>query len=574
MVVGGGHNGLVAACYLAKAGRSVVVLEKAEQVGGACVTREYTPGFRFSACAFLFGLFRPQILRDLELHRFGYEAYSVNPTGTGIFDDGSTLLLWQEVDRTLAEIRKFDAADAESFLEFGLKLQRFANIMEPWLLKPPPTGEQLARTFREAAAESLYDEFVPLSVEDLLARHFHSPKLRGFFTFLSMVSIHAGPSHPGTAYQLAHHAWGEFEGSFGAYGFVRGGIGGVTDALAACARHYGAEIRTAAPVDRLRVSNGAVDGVVLAGGDEVDARVVLSNVDPRTTLLELLSPADVPAEARTMAECFDVRGSMARIHLATDSLPMYTAFGSRGVGPEHQGHQLLGADTRRFELAWRAQSEGRLPDEFVIELVTQSAHDPSVAPPGKHTLALGIQNLPFELEGGWDARREEFADRVIAQLAEYAPNIPDAIIDRHVITPLDLEREWSLPGGNIFQGAQSLTQIFSHRPFPGWSRYRMPVRNLYLCGAGAHPGGGVTGAPGHNAAQAVLSDFVAPAQDHETWVRRATAAAAGDEIAAGAAALSLQERMWRQPALRKLATRAAGQRWTRPLVQRMRRTGR
>ncbi len=398
--------------------------------------------------------------------------------------------------------------------------------------------------------------------------------MRGFLTFLSMVSIHAGPSHPGTAYQYAHHAWGEFEGSFGLYGYVKGGIGGVTQALSRCAEHHGAEIRTSVTVERVRVADGAADGIVLEGGEEIDAATVISNVDPRTTLLDLVDEGDIGGDERELAERFDVRGSMARIHLATDAPPLYTAFGSRGVGPEHQGHQLLGADTRRFELAWRAQQDGELPDEFVIELVMQSAHDTTVAPAGHHTVVLGVQNLPFELRGGWDARRDEFADKVIESLARYAPNIPGAIVGRHVITPLDLEREWSLPGGNIFQGAHSLPQLFSHRPFPGWSRYRMPVRNLYLCGAGAHPGGGVTGAPGHNAAHQVLLDLDGPPRDMDEWRRRAQAGEDDEQIAAGVAALGLHERMWRRPALRRLATRAARTRWTRPIVRRMLKTRR
>src|SRR5262245_42855386 len=296
VVVGGGHNGLVAAAYLARAGKSVLVLERREFVGGACVTDEHIPGFRFSSCVFLFGLFRPQILRDLGLERFGYEAYSSDPIATGIFRDGSRLLIWKDLDRTLREIGQISAEDREGFLEFGMKLQRFAALMEPWLLRPPPTDEELALIFRDAASQSLYDEFTRISIDDLLRRYFHSEQLRGFLTFLSMVSIHAGPYFPGTSYQYAHHAWGEFEGSFGLYGFVRGGIGGVTSALAACARHHGAEIRTDAAVARIAVDDGRVRGVVLENGEEIDATAVLSNADPRRTLLELVDPRLLPAD--------------------------------------------------------------------------------------------------------------------------------------------------------------------------------------------------------------------------------------------------------------------------------------
>jgi phytoene dehydrogenase-like protein len=573
VVVGGGHNGLVAAAYLARAGRSVLVLERRDRLGGACVTEEHVPGFRFSSCAFLFGLFRPQILRDLELQRFGFDAYSSDPIATGIFRDGSRLLIWKDLDRTLREIGRLSSRDREGFLEFGMKLQRFSKLVEPWLLRPPPTDAELARIFRDAAAQSLFDEFTRISISDLLERHFESRQLRGFLTFLSMVSIHAGPFFPGTSYQYAHHAWGEFEGTFGLYGFVRGGIGGVTEALARCARHHGAEIQTSAPVERIVVESSTAKGVVLESGERIDARVVLSNADPKRTLLGLVA-SDLPVEVREAAERFDMRGSMARIHLACDDVPAYAAFGSGGIGPEHHGHQLLGADVDDFELAWRAQSEGELPDRFVIELVVQSVHDATVAPAGKHTVTLGVQNLPYELRGGWDTRKEEFADRVLEDLRTFAPNVPDSIIARHVITPLDLEREYGLTGGNIFQGAQVAPQLFSHRPFPGWSRYRMPIQNLYLCGAGAHPGGGVTGAPGHNAAQEVLADLTTPVADLDDWVARAAAVDAREEVASATAALRLHERLWSRRRVRRFAAAAASKPIFRPVARRLTRTRR
>jgi phytoene dehydrogenase-like protein len=568
VIVGGGHNGLVAAAYLARAGKSVLVLERRDLVGGACVTEEFVPGYRFSSCAFLFGLFRPQILRELDLGRYGYEAYSTDPIATGVFRDGSRLLIWKDLDRTLREIGRFSARDREGLIEFGMALQRFASMMEPWLLRPPPSDEELALIFRDAAAQSLYDEFTRLSIDDLLRRYFESEQLRGFFTFLSMVSIHAGPFFPGTSYQYAHHAWGEFDDSFGLYGFVRGGIGGVTQALAACAADHGAVIRTGTNVSRIRVDGGAATGVVLESGEEIAAGVVLSNADPRHTLLELVGD-DLPRSEREAMGRFDVRGSMARIHLASKEVPRYTAFGSKGIGPEHQGHQLLGASVPVFEQSWQAQNAGELPEQFVIELVVQSAHDPTVAPPGMHTVTLGVQNLPYDIRDGWDARKEEFADQVIADLGTFAPNMQDAIVGRHVITPLDLERDYGLAGGNIFQGAQVLPQLFAHRPLPGWSRYRMPVRNLYLCGAGAHPGGGVTGAPGHNAAKEVIADLADPPADAEAWISRAAASDARREILAGTRALSLHERLWQRRELRKLAASAASTPVFRPIARRL-----
>jgi phytoene dehydrogenase-like protein len=574
VVVGAGHNGLVSACYLAKAGRSVLVLESRDVVGGACVTEELIPDYNFSSCAFLFGLFRPQILRDLELSKFGYEAYSVDPAAVGVFRNNKTFTVHGDLDKTLAEVRKFSKRDVEGFLDFGIKLQKFANLVEPWLLKPPPSPAELSEAFAGAASQVLFDEFTNISISDLLGRHFESPELRGFFMFLAMVSIYAGPNTPGTSYQYAHHAMGEFEGNFGQYGFVRGGIGGATKALANCARHYGAEIRTSAPVASVRITRGRADGVVLASGEEIDARVVVANVDPKTLFTELVGLGSLSHEHAALVTNFDTRGTMARVHIASSQPPLYSAFGSTGLGPEHRGHQLLGASETSFKEAWRAQEENDLPDQFVIELVMQTAHDTTLAPPGMHAISLGVQNLPFELRGGWNGRRGEFGRRVIDQLIEFAPNLRDSITDYKVITPLDLKETWSLPEGNIFHGAQSTSQLFSHRPFPGWSRYRMPVRNLYLCGAGAHPGGGVTGAPGHNAAQEVLIDLESPVESLAEWTRRAAGSTGDPLVTTGKTALAIHQALWKYPGLRGLATRGASNKFTRPLVRKMMKTKR
>ncbi|MEI7778938.1 MAG: NAD(P)/FAD-dependent oxidoreductase [Actinomycetes bacterium] len=574
VIVGAGHNGLVSAAYLAKAGRSVLVLEARDIVGGACVTEELIPGYQFSSCAFLFGLFRPQIIRDLELGKFGYEAYSVDPSAVGVFENGKTLTMHGDLDKTLAEIRKFSKRDVEGFLDFGIKLQRFANLVEPWLLKPPPTRAELEAVFSDAASQVLFDEFTSISIADLLARHFESPEVRGFFSFLAMVSIFAGPNSPGTSYQYAHHAMGEFEGNFGTYGFVRGGLGGATQALASCAGHFGAEIRTGVRVQGIRVRRGVADGVVLDSGEEINAKVVLSNVDPKTLFTDLVGLDSVSHDIASMVKNFDTRGTMARVHIASSQAPLYTAFGHTGLSPEHRGHQLIGPSEPAFQAAWEAQQLGELPERFVIELVMQSAHDSSLTPLGHHAISLGVQNLPYELNGGWRNRSDEFGRKVVAQLIEYAPNLKDSILDFKVISPLDLQETWSLPTGNIFHGAQSGAQLFSHRPFPGWSRYRMPVRNLYLCGAGAHPGGGVTGAPGHNAAMEVLRDLADPIQSEDEWIARAATGTADLLAVSGQAALGIHQTLWRYPALRGLATKGASNRLTRPIVRRLLKTKR
>jgi len=511
VIVGAGHNGLVAANYLARAGKRVLVLEARDVVGGACTTEELIPGSRWSSCAFVCGLLRPEIVRDLELKRFGLELYQGESLAFSLFRDGSYMFIWKELDRTLKELERYSRCDAENYLKFGVRLRRFAELIRPWLLRPPPTRSEVMAEFERAGEQDLFDEFVLLSTRDLLDRYFESEHIKGFLTFFGMVSIWGGPSTPGTSYTYGHHSWGEFEGQFGQFGLVRGGMGGITEALAAAARSFGVEIRLGAPVASVQVNGGRVAGVLLEDGEEIAAEAVISNADPQRSLLSLLEPDDLDPEFRASVEGIDMRGSMARIHLLIDELPAYLPFAGAASGPQHQGHQMLGASLENFERAWEAQRRGAFPDQYVIEAVIQSVTDPALAPPGQHTLTLGVQQLPSQLAGTtWDAEKEEWADRVVEDLCGYAPNLADHILDRRVITPQDLERDYFLTGGNIFQGAMFLDQLFDSRPLTELSSYRTPVGGYYLCGAGTHPGGGVMGASGHNAAGVVLSDLDGP----------------------------------------------------------------
>ena len=506
-VVGAGHNGLVAANYLARSGRRVIVLEAREVVGGACVSEELIPDSRWSSCAFIAGLLRPEIISELELRRFGLEMYQSNVLSFSLFRDGSHMFLWKEIDRTLREIERYSQRDAQRFLDFGLRLRRFADLVRPWLLQPAPSRSELLRYFEEAGEEELFNEFVLISSKDLLDRYFESEHLKGLLAFFGIVSIWGGPSTPGTSYVYGHHSWGEFNGEFGQYGFVKGGMGGITEALANGARHHGAEIRTAAPVARVLVDEGRATGVVLESGEEIAAASVVSNADPKRSLLQLVDRNDLDADFVSEVERIDLRGSMARIHLLIDELPAYLGFDAT-EGPQHQGHQMLGASVETFEATWEAERRGEIPERYGIEAVIQSTTDPTLAPPGKHTLTLGVQQLPFDLAGGktWDDIKDDWADKVVGQLCEYAPNLQDHILDRAVITPQDLEREYLITGGNIFHGQMYLDQLFGARPLPSISSYRTPIEGYYLCGAGMHPGGGVMGAAGHNAAQVVLAD--------------------------------------------------------------------
>jgi phytoene dehydrogenase-like protein len=558
-IIGAGHNGLVAANYLARAGRRVVVVEARDVAGGACTTEELIPGSRWSSCAFIAGLMRPEIIRDLELKRFGLDIYQGDALGFSLFRDGRHLFMWKELDRTLREIEKYSPRDARRFVEFGMRLQRFASLVRPWLLRPPPTRSQMLEIFERAGEEDLFNEFVLLSTRDLVERYFESEHIKGFLTFFGMVSVWGGPSTPGTSYVYGHHAWGEFEGQFGQYGMVRGGMGGIADALIAGAKHHGVDVRLQAPVAEVIIRDGRARGVALESGEEIQADVVISNADPKRSLLSLVDAAHLEADFVTAVKGIDQRGSMARIHLLIDELPAYLPFDSAAVGPQHHGHQMLGAAVENFESAWESQRRGELPKEHVIEAVIQSTTDPTLAPAGLHTMTLGIQQLPYELTGTtWDAVREGWADRVVEDLCSYAPNLKDHILDRVVITPQDLERTYRLTGGNIFQGAMGFDQLFGDRPLASLASYRTPIGGYYLCGAGTHPGGGVMGASGHNAAQVVLADM--GGAEHTVAARPRSGARSGGLIERAMATkhgARIGYQVARSPALRPLARLAA-----------------
>lgn len=511
-IVGAGHNGLAAAGYLARAGRSVIVLEARDVVGGACTTEELIPDSKWSSCAFIAGLLRPEVIAELELEKYGLEMYQSDVLGYSLFADGSHLFFWKEVDRTLREIERYSKADAKRFLDFGLKVKRFADLATPYLMQPPPSRSDVLAKFEAAGEAELFNEFVLLSTKDLLDRYFESEHLKGFLTFFGMISIWGGPSTPGTSYVYGHHAWGEFNGQFGQFGFVRGGMGGITVAMQRSAEAHGAKVEVNAPVEEVVVEGGKARGVRLAGGLTIDADVVVSNADPVRSLIGLLGDGVLDEETVTAVERIDQRGSMARIHLLIDELPQYLGFEDASEGPQHRGHQMLGASVENFEKAWEAERRGELPDVYVIEAVIQSTTDPTLAPKGMHTLTLGVQQLPGELSGrSWDEVREEWADAVVAEFCKYAPNVADHIVARATITPADLERDYGLTGGNIFHAQMFLDQLFGARPLHELANYKTPVDGYFLCGAGMHPGGGVMGAPGYNAAQAVLGRAAAGA---------------------------------------------------------------
>jgi phytoene dehydrogenase-like protein len=558
VVIGAGHNGLVAANYLADAGLRVEVVERRPLVGGATVTEEHIPGFRASSCSYISGLLHPKILRDLDLRSFGLHLYQTEMGSTSILPDGRHVFLYRDLGATLREIERVAPGQSEGFTEFGLRLERFAAMVSHWLLaSDPPTIAEVIGAFDSAGEHELFTEFFTLSSNELLGRYVESDILEGLLTFLAIVSVWGGPHTPGWSYVYGHHAIGEFDGHMGQFAFPRGGMGSIAEALAARARSKGAQIRVDAPVERVIVEGHKARGVVLKGGDEIRADVVLSNADPQRTF-SLVEDGELPLDFRTRLARYDTRGSMARVFLALDALPEFIGL-PPGEGPQHRGLTLLGAEVDAFERVARAQLDGRIPDDFPIEFIIQSVHDDTMASPGQHILSTGIQQLPFQLaEGTWDDHAAGFTERVIDVLSRYTPSIRDHILGTKTITPLDLERDYGITGGNIFHGAMTLGQLFESRPLAGYGSYRTPISGLYLGGAGTHPGGGVMGAPGHNAAHAVLGDRALGGYRPS-----------GRYVRVGGPKIPLTQRLMRRPTVRRVAVGLARQPALAPLVERL-----
>jgi phytoene dehydrogenase-like protein len=519
IIIGGGHNGLVAAAYLAGAGRKVLVLERRELVGGCSVTEEVWPGYRVSTAAYLTSLLQERIVRELELERHGYKVDAKDPAFFSAFPDGRHFFMWQDRRRTLEEIAKFSRRDAETYGEYEDHIERLSRVIEGLLLITPPQfpprgpGDfleylRLAMRVNKLGRKDLVSlvKIFTQSAADFLDEWFESPELKVTLATDGVIGANGGPRSPGTAYILLHHCMGGVAGHRGLWGFVRGGMGAVSESIAASARSRGATIRTNAAVERILVRDGRTRGVVLAGGEEIAAPVVASNLDPHVTFLRLLSASDLPPDFVQAIRHFRIEGTSCKINLALSGLPEFRACPG-APGPQHKATMHICPSIEYVERAWDDAKYGRPSRSPLLELTIPTMYDPSLAPPGKHIMGIFLQYAPYTLrEGTWDELREPFADRVIDLIAEYAPNIRNIIEHRQVLTPLDLERRFGITGGNIFHGEMSLDQMFVMRPVAGWARYRTPVRGLYLCGSGAHPGGGVMGAPGYNAAREILKD--------------------------------------------------------------------
>jgi phytoene dehydrogenase-like protein len=518
VVIGGGHNGLVHAAYLARAGKKVLVCERRHVLGGAAVTEELFPGFKFSVASYVVSLLRPEIIRDLELPRHGMEVLPLDGTFTPL-PNGDHLWRVNDHAKTRLEIARHSRLDAEAYDEYGKAMVEMGRFVKPILgmTAPDPTSLALkglkdllflARRFQRLPAQDKYNQvqLMTMSAADFLDQWFETDVLKATMSASGIIGTFLGVRSPGTAYVLLHHYMGEIDGAFRSWGLVRGGTGAISDAIARAAREAGAEIRTEAPISRILVQNGRARGISLENGDEIRANVVSSSVDPRLTFMKFVGAENLPDDFVDDVNRYKFRGSSGKVNLALDALPNFTCL--PGAGSHLRGAISISPSVEYMERAYDDAKYGRFSGRPYIDIVIPSLTDPSVAPPGKHVMSCFVQYAPYHLkEGNWDEKREEFGDNVINTLSEYAPNLRDIILHRQVLTPLDIERRFGLSEGNIFQGELSLEQLFFLRPVPGWAQYRTPIRNLYMCGSATHPGGGIMGAPGLNAAQKILTEW-------------------------------------------------------------------
>jgi phytoene dehydrogenase-like protein len=521
VIVGAGHNGLTAAAYLARAGLSVLVLERRDIVGGCCVTEEIAPGCRVSTTSYIASMLRPEVISDLRLRDHGLRMVPCDPAIQVPFPDGHVVSWWADRERAKAEFRKISAKDAETFVQVDERLKKLARYLQPFFMEPPPEIDtksvrgwtdllRLGKKFRGISSQEISQliSFLTGSLGEFLDHNYESEKMKTMFLANNVYGKHGGPYQPGTAIGLLFHllSGGEHELQ-GFYGHVMGGMGAITQALAAAGVKLGVEIRTSSPVANMDVRDGRARGVVLEDGTEIRARIVLSNADPKRTFLKMVAASELPSEFLHSIRGIKMEGPCAKVNLVLDAEPRFTGT-SPDATPLERTFYTLVPSLQFAERCYDIAKFGEIPEELWVDCVVSSNADASLAPPGKHILTCFVQYVPYRLrEGNWDDKRELLGDRVIKKIAEYAPNVPNAIVARQVLTPLDLERTYGLTEGNIFHGDLRLEQLFFMRPISGWSQYRTPVDGLYLCGAGTHPGGGVTGAPGHNAAHQVLRDW-------------------------------------------------------------------
>ena len=529
VIIGGGHNGLISAAYLARAGMKTLVLEQRHVLGGAAVTEELFPGFRFSVFSYVVSLLRPEIIRELDLPRHGLDILPLDGTftplrpGEGPKDANGRSTgdyLWRVNDhgRTIRELRRWSKRDAEAYGEYGQLMVDMARFIKPILSIVPPDPASndprplfplggLLRSFQRLSErqQAVFVQLMTMSASDFLDQWFETDPLKATMAASGIIGTYQGVKSPGTAYVLLHHYMGEIDGAFRAWGIPKGGTGGISNAIANAARAQGAEIRTEARVAMIRTRGGRATGVALESGEEIEADAVLSSVDSRRTFIDLLEPGSLDPAFEAEVRRFKFRGSSGKVNMALDGLPSFT--GLPGPGEHLRGAISLSPAVDEMERAYDDAKYGHWSRRPYVDIVIPTLVDPTMAPPGKHVMSCFVQYAPYALDpslGSWDDNREAFGDAVVDRIAEFAPDIRDRILFRNVQTPLDIERTTGLTEGNIFQGELSLEQLFFSRPVPGWARFRTPIRDLWLCGSATHPGGGIMGANGRIAAVELL----------------------------------------------------------------------
>ena len=518
VIIGGGHNGLVTAFYLAKAGYKPLVLERRPQVGGAAITDEFHPGFRCSTLAHTAGPIRPDIVRDLKLEKHGLKLITPEVSVTALTPDGRALSLYQDARKSAQELAAFSQKDAAKYPEFQESLGKMGRVIGEALATTPPnidhpsSGDlwgmlKTGRAIRNLGKKDMYRllRWGPMAVADLAAEYFETELLRAVVAARGLFGTFLGPWSAGSALVLLIRAAGDAHPAGSAF-FAAGGMGALTQAMASAAQAAGAEIRSGAEVIEIRVKDGAASGVILSTGEEIDARAVISNADPKRTLLKLTDPTHLTPDFVQKLQHYRGNGTVAKVNLALSGLPNFTAL-KNGDAAALTGRIHIGNEIDYLERAFDASRYGNFSPHPYLEATIPSLTDPTLAPEGKHVMSIYVQYAPYKLKGDWETQRKPLGQTVVKTLAQYTPNLPELILTHQIITPQDLEDTYGLTGGQIFHGDLALDQFFTMRPLLEWARYRTPIENLYLCGSGTHPGAGLTGGSGANAAREILKDL-------------------------------------------------------------------
>jgi len=517
VIIGGGHNGLVTAFYLAKAGYKPLVLERNAQVGGAAVTDEFHPGFRCSTLAHTAGPIRPDIVRDMQLEKHGLRLITPDVAVTALSPDGRALTLYQEAAKSAQEISAFSQKDAAKYPEFEKSLGKISKVIADALATTPPDIDnpsrgdlwsmlQTGRAIRKLGKKDMFRllRWGPMAVADLASEYFETELLRAVIAARGVFGTFLGPWSAGSALVLLIRAAADSHPA-GSATFAAGGAGSITQAMASAAKAAGAEIRTGAEVIEIHVQNGVATAVILSTGEEIQAKAVISNADPKRTLLKLTDPTHLSPDFVQKLQNYRGNGTVAKVNLALSGLPKFTAL--NGDASALKGRIHIGNEIDYLERAFDESKYGQFSKQPYLEATIPSLTDPTLAPDGKHVMSVYMQYAPYKLKGDWEQQRKALGQTVVKTLAQYAPNLPELILTHQIITPHDLEEKYGLTGGQIFHGDLSLDQFFTMRPLLDWARYRTPIDKLYLCGSGTHPGAGLTGGSGANAAREILREM-------------------------------------------------------------------